>query len=127
MVVKLAVLLTCASFWNHVACYPTGSNSCRRDISRTGHEASPLMGNETSTTHDCCSGLFPPRCSQTDSCRNRCGETADDEDYTCHCDQSCVKYGDCCVDVQEHCSIDPLADPPALRPPCIYDPDSYLD
>lgn len=127
VVVKLAVLLTCASFWNHVACYPTGSNSCRRDISRTGHEASPLMGNETSTTHDCCSGLFPPRCSQTDSCRNRCGETADDEDYTCHCDQSCVKYGDCCVDVQEHCSIDPLADPPALRPPCIYDPDSYLD
>lgn len=125
--VKLAVLLTCASLWNHVVCCPIGSNACHGDILETRHEASAFLANGTDTPNDCASGLFPPRCSQTDSCRNRCGETADDVDYTCHCDQLCVKYGDCCVDVQEHCSIDVLDNPPAQRPPCIYDPDSYLD
>lgn len=128
VVAKLAVLLTCASLWNHVACYPTGSKACIGGILCSERDdSSPFLANGTATAGDRGSGLFPPRCSQTDSCRNRCGETADDEDYTCHCDQSCFKYGDCCVDVQEHCSMDALADPPALRPPCIYDPDSYLD
>ncbi|KAL3222696.1 hypothetical protein MRX96_000592 [Rhipicephalus microplus] len=75
------------------------------------------------------SGFFPPRCPLTDSCKNRCGEPSDDEEeYTCHCDPSCVKYGDCCVDVQKHCSLDPLAvEQHSLRPPCIYETDFPQD
>lgn len=127
--IVFVVLVTWPSWGASIVCYakavsgsegeplkaPSGDRLSLPDKS----PSNTVIGNEDDV-------LFPPRCPQTDSCRNRCGETSDDEDYTCHCDQMCVKYGDCCVDVQKHCQVEALAEPPSLRPPCVYGTDYLL-
>lgn len=74
---------------------------------------------------------LPPRCPGTDSCQGRCGNNRRDDDYTCHCDSVCQMYGDCCVDVQKHCSFDFVTRKLVPRS-CVHDPtlgiqDNYLN
>ncbi|KAK8776987.1 hypothetical protein V5799_029660 [Amblyomma americanum] len=126
--IVFVVLVTWPSWGASTVCYAKEVN---------GNVGKPLSGDSswlpkktpdnTVVGNGDSSELFPPRCPQTDSCKNRCGVTSDDEEYTCHCDQLCVKYGDCCVDVQKHCQVEALANPLSQRPPCVDDPDSPID
>nr|XP_037283959.1 LOW QUALITY PROTEIN: uncharacterized protein LOC119176699 [Rhipicephalus microplus] len=132
ILITFVVLVTWPTWSASTVCY---ANALSKDVGEPSKahpgDSSFLLRkpNVTRVSEAGESGFFPPRCPLTDSCKNRCGEPSDDEEeYTCHCDPSCVKYGDCCVDVQKHCSLDPLAvEQHSLRPPCIYETDFPQD
>lgn len=132
ILITFVVLVTWPTWGASTVCY---ANALSKDVGEPSKahpgDSSFLLRkpNVTRVSEAGESGFFPPRCPLTDSCKNRCGEPSDDEEeYTCHCDPSCVKYGDCCVDVQKHCSLDPLAvEQHSLRPPCIYETDFPQD
>ncbi|XP_050024101.2 uncharacterized protein [Dermacentor andersoni] len=131
LLIALVVIVTWPTWGASTVCYASGLS---KDVGEPAkiHQGDsyilPQKPNNTGVGKDSGSGFFPPRCPLTDSCKNRCGDPSDEEEYTCHCDPSCVKYGDCCVDVQRHCSLEPLAvDQPSLRPPCVYETDFPLD
>lgn len=131
LLIVFVVIATWPTWGAPTVCYASGLNKDVEEPSKIHQGDSyflPRKPNDTGVVKDSGRGFFPPRCPLTDSCKNRCGDPSDDEEYTCHCDPSCVKYGDCCVDVQRHCSLEPLAvDQPSLRPPCMYETDFPLD
>uniref|UniRef100_A0A147BFY7 Putative g-protein coupled receptor n=1 Tax=Ixodes ricinus TaxID=34613 RepID=A0A147BFY7_IXORI len=99
--------------------FPTVKELFRAPIEATRNETGVLNQNDEPGNWK-----FPPRCVATDSCRGRCNESRKSDDFTCHCDQLCLRYGDCCVDVHQYCVLNSTGEKNLARHPCMYDHES---